>query len=204
MAKRTQPPAAQGFLVIEAAGCRTADAVAHGTREQLLAAGLCTPAHFPPGLKRVACGHDHQGRWWCLEKTGGWWKLQWNDTNEEREEARLAVQVASQQKSVAAALRARVEAGPDAWRAECLNCACVALSLVRAKMAGGDEAFAVRDADLLAFDAIARRVHLLFANAGIKPLAGLDSQQSAELPTPRGPRAPLRMACRGDARKDDR
>ena len=49
-----------------------------------------------------------------MDKTGGRWKLQLNGTNEEREEARLAAQVASQQKSVAAAFRARVEAGPEA------------------------------------------------------------------------------------------
>lgn len=84
-----------------------------GTREQLLASGVCTPAHFPSGKKRAAYGWGQGGSSWDMRAVkGGTWVLTINAGREEREqrarararldEARSAVERAP--KSAAAGL----------------------------------------------------------------------------------------------------
>lgn len=56
----------------------------HGTREQMLAASVCTPAHFPPDKKRVSRGRDANGRWWHMRAAKrGTWMLEVSSTKEE-------------------------------------------------------------------------------------------------------------------------
>lgn len=64
------------------------------SRDELLAAGVCTPAHFPEGKKRSASNYSASSREWELTKLkGGLWKLRVYRTRDEMAEFKRLQQV---------------------------------------------------------------------------------------------------------------
>lgn len=88
--------------------------VAVGTRDELLQAGLCKPAHFPAGRKRVAVGADESGADWLFQaQRGGRWKLSVSFPSRDR---RLPSDIRRAEEAARVASMTAAE-----WRAECLG-----------------------------------------------------------------------------------
>lgn len=167
MAELHNPPgtltAMESLVVDRSDGTRCFDA-AEGTREQLVAAGLCTPACFPPGRKRSAWGDG-----WNLEALGrGRWRLHLDLTDEQRRE-RMRQKT---QRARARLVAERIAAGPERWRAEAAHHVDATTTAMIRQLSGDAEwsrrGYKLGASDLATLEALADRMNAVLANARIE------------------------------------
>jgi hypothetical protein len=162
---------------------------AKGTREQLIAAGLCSPAHFPEGRKRSIYG---AGYW--MEKKGTTWTLSINAPESERESRRKArLDREAREKRIEAMPRT-----PVAWRegkAFPLRAAIAAISMCTESEGG----FYLSQRDVTLIRALSHRIAMVVNNAQVHfdaarrdAYMGRGSAPAEQLATPKL-RAPLRL-----------
>ena len=93
---------------------------ATGTRDQLLAAGLCFPAHFPEGRQRSAGGCESTAtgprHWVLVRRCGGVWELRVIRPEAELPAYRRAKAERERRAEERAAAEREREAGPEGWR----------------------------------------------------------------------------------------
>ena len=173
---------------------------ARGTRAALLAAGLCTPSHFPEGRKRSCGGSDLRGRWWHMRlHAGGLCRLTIERPPEEcKREAARAEAATSAASLVAGRLRRASQTAAD-WRAGVHRMTVSGLESLLLSARGEVfpcEPYRLTDRGLAAIEAHWRRLRILIENAELvrQPI---DPAYLAELPDdpdrPPRLRAPLRL-----------
>jgi hypothetical protein len=130
-----------------------------GTREQLIGAGLATPAHIPTGLKRLAHDRDQHGRWWCARRLrGGRWSFSVHRTADEVATYKRAH---LDRERVAAMAKT-----PTEWRAKQLQRfhAMAALLYDTLETRCG---YALSDSAMASIDALFTRIELVVANGEV-------------------------------------
>lgn len=171
----------------------------HGTREQMLAASVCTPAHFPPDKKRVSRGRDANGRWWHMRAAKrGTWMLEVSSTKEEVE-ARLSALAArkSAQAEIEAA-PASAEQALDRLNAEAVSSCRWLIKQLRPNSVVAGAPYRVDDRTVELIEALLARVRIALANAVVvrDDAAWERLQEAAREPEAGAPprlRAPLRI-----------
>ncbi len=137
---------------------------ATGTREQLIEAGLCTPAHFPEGRKRTIV----RAYWSMTYQRGGRWKFNINRTREETARFRAAREA----RIAAVDLLDRMPTTPEHWRAHVAAGVDKGLDYVRRclKEDWNDEAasgFSLSPEAMRALEVQFARIRLVLANAAV-------------------------------------
>jgi hypothetical protein len=177
---------------------------ATGPRAALLAAGVCTPAHFPTAPKRIAHGatSDGDGHWRVKLVSRGRWELMVSPSAEDcevlRSQARERAVLAERAEQLALAQRL----GPEAWRERRIDSMAVSFELVRDGFAGrfGSSAgFRLSDRSMRDLNAMLRRLELLVSNAEVLPDQSLSAPPDGPAKAGRPPRlrAPLHLVRDG-------
>jgi hypothetical protein len=146
---------------------------ATGTRAALLAAGLCTPAHFPQARKRVANGKLADGSWWTLRlMSKGQCRLCVSRSAKDRELFNSQARARAEQ-ALKVNLRALAQlTGPEPWRVRSLESLATYGGFLRLQVTGqwsGGVGFRLSDRALRDFDAMVRRLELLISSAEVVP-----------------------------------
>lgn len=177
---------------------------AHGTREQILAADLCTPAHFPEGRKRYRCrwdlepGGERNEGWWFMERLkGGLWRLMVQPAKEQRESLRHEMIL---RRRAAEALELMPKSAEE-WRRERLGFISGTLHTLKSRLKPSDGFHFVTGTTEV--EALIARIELVLANAetGVDEEAHAarisELQQAADPGAARvqGLRAPLRLVA---------
>jgi len=155
------------------------------SRDDLLAAGVCTPAHFPEGKKRTAWKHRNwPGRQWGLTKLkGGLWELRIERTPGER------ATFEAQQRSMAASRRSS-EFTEERWKESQSHLLKMFLDGLTGAGIAGIFQLAERDQDTI--QALGRRMLMVINAAAPDRIESLDV---ASDPSPAATlKAPLQLA----------
>ena len=171
-----------------------------GTRAALLAAGVCTAAHFPEGRKRMSWGREPgAGSWYLRLQPRGLCVLQISRTAEQSERHCARASEEAAHAFTLARRLARAHQSADEWRADVQCQSASSFDDIRRSAAGDDvacRAYQFSKRDLAAIETLQRRTAVLIASAELVPRR-IDPTALAPLPDdpdrPPRLRAPLRL-----------